>query len=118
MGQGLDACIGVAEHGNSAELVTIAADGSLLDRRRIDLTLRPARRILIITKVRGPWDDAYADSPWARKILACLRRFALVERVRNAAGAGARMSEDAGFRRCKFRLARMRDSVWCPFRSS
>ena len=33
------ATVGVAEHGNSAELVTLAGvDGALLDRRRIDLT--------------------------------------------------------------------------------
>jgi len=30
--------VGVAEHGNSAILVTVAPDGRLLDRRRIDLT--------------------------------------------------------------------------------
>src|SRR5579864_2108545 len=30
--------VGVAEHGNSAELVTVMAGGELLDRRRIDLT--------------------------------------------------------------------------------
>ena len=32
--------VGVAEHGNSAILVTVAPDGRLLDRRRIDLTDR------------------------------------------------------------------------------
>jgi hypothetical protein len=32
------ASVGVAEHGNSAELVTVARGGELLDRRRIDLT--------------------------------------------------------------------------------
>lgn len=32
------ATVGVAEHGNSAELVTLASDAELLDRRRIDLT--------------------------------------------------------------------------------
>jgi hypothetical protein len=32
------AAVGVAEHGNSAVLVTVAPDGALLDRRRIDLT--------------------------------------------------------------------------------
>jgi hypothetical protein len=32
------AAVGVAEHGNSAVLVTVAPDGEFLDRRRIDLT--------------------------------------------------------------------------------
>ena len=34
------ATVGVAEHGNSAVLVTVAPGGELLDRRRIDLTDR------------------------------------------------------------------------------
>src|SRR5258705_14000065 len=34
------AAVGVAEHGNSAVLVTVAPGGELLDRRRIDLTDR------------------------------------------------------------------------------
>lgn len=33
-----EATVGVAEHGNSAVLVTVAPGGELLDRRRIDLT--------------------------------------------------------------------------------
>jgi hypothetical protein len=32
------ATVGVAEHGNSAVLVTLAPGGKCLDRRRIDLT--------------------------------------------------------------------------------
>ena len=32
------AILGVAEHGNSAVLVTLASDGEFLDRRRVDLT--------------------------------------------------------------------------------
>jgi len=32
------ATVGVTEHGNSAVLVTVASDGELLDRHRIDLT--------------------------------------------------------------------------------
>lgn len=32
------ASLGVAEHGNSAILVTVTPNGELLDRRRIDLT--------------------------------------------------------------------------------
>ena len=33
-----EAVVGVAEHGNSAVLVTVAPGAELLDRRRIDLT--------------------------------------------------------------------------------
>jgi hypothetical protein len=42
------ASVGVAEHGNSAELVTVARGGELLDRRRIDLTsgLPTPRRVV------------------------------------------------------------------------
>jgi hypothetical protein len=32
------AIVGVAEHGNSALIVTVSPRGELLDRRRIDLT--------------------------------------------------------------------------------
>ena len=32
------ATVGVAEHGNSAEIVTLAPGGGFLDRRRVDLT--------------------------------------------------------------------------------
>jgi hypothetical protein len=33
-----EATVGVAEHGNSAVLVTVTGSGELLDRRRVDLT--------------------------------------------------------------------------------
>jgi hypothetical protein len=81
------ASVGVAEHGNSAVLVTLGPDGQLLDRRRIDLTeglpTHPYHH-------EGSWAiGRYADSPWARKI-SLPDAIALVERVREAAARGAR----------------------------
>lgn len=79
--------VGVAEHGNSAVLVTLGADGKLLDRRRIDLTrglpTHPYHH-------EGSWAvGRYVNSPWARKI-SLADAVALVERVREAAAIGAR----------------------------
>jgi hypothetical protein len=81
------ASVGVAEHGNSAVLVTVGSDGRLLDRRRVDLTrglpTHPYHH-------EGSWAvGRYADSPWARKI-SLAEAIALVERVREAAALGAR----------------------------
>jgi len=86
------AAVGVAEHGNSAVLVTIASDGQLLDRRRIDLTrglpTHPYHH-------EGSWAiGRYINSPWARKI-SLPDAIALVERVRDAAAHGAREGLDA-----------------------
>ena len=80
------AAVGVAEHGNSAVLVTVAPGGELLDRRRIDLTrglpTHPYHH-------EGSWAiGRYADSPWARKI-SLPDAIALVARVRDAAAHGA-----------------------------
>ena len=82
------AAVGVAEHGNSAVLVTIAR-GELLDRRRIDLThalpTHPYHH-------EGSWAvGRYLDSPWARPI-SLADAVALVERVRESAARGARES--------------------------
>jgi hypothetical protein len=79
----------VAEHGNSAELVTVARGGELLDRRRIDLTsglpTHPHHH-------EGSWAvGRYRNSPWARAI-SLPDAVALVERVREAAARGARES--------------------------
>ena len=80
--------VGVAEHGNSAELVTIARGGKLLDRRRIDLTgpelpTHPYHH-------EGSWAvGRYANTPWARPI-SLPDAIALVERVHAAADHGAR----------------------------
>lgn len=81
------ATVGVVEHGNSAVLVTVAAGGELLDRRRIDLTAglptHPHHH-------QGSWAvGRYANSPWARPI-SLADAVALVERVRESAARGAR----------------------------
>lgn len=86
------AAVGVAEHGNSAILVTVGSDGQLLDRRRIDLTrglpTHPYHH-------QGSWAvGRYINSPWARKI-SLPDAIALVERVREAAAQGAREGLDA-----------------------
>jgi hypothetical protein len=83
------AAVGVAEHGNSAVLVTVAPDGALLDRRRIDLTrdlpTHPYHH-------EGSWAvGRYLNSPWARPI-SLIDAVALVERVHAAAALGARQS--------------------------
>src|SRR5690242_1339752 len=82
------ATVGVAEHGNSAVLVTVAPDGELLDRRRIDLTERgmpthPHHH-------EGSWAvGRYLNTPGARQ-LSLADAVALVERVRASAARGAR----------------------------
>ena len=87
------AAAGVAEHGNSAVLVTVAPDGEFLDRRRIDLTesglpTHPHHH-------EGSWAvGRYRDSPWAREI-SLAEAVALVERVRESAARGAREGLEA-----------------------
>jgi len=86
------AAVGVAEHGNSAVLVTLAPDGAFLDRRRIDLThglpTHPYHH-------EGSWAvGRYLNSSWARTI-SLPDAVALVERVREAAARGARESLEA-----------------------
>jgi hypothetical protein len=82
------ATVGVAEHGNSAVLVTLAPGGELLDRRSIVLTERglpthPHHH-------EGSWAvGRYKSSPWAREI-SLPEAVALVERVRESAARGAR----------------------------
>jgi hypothetical protein len=83
------ATVGVAEHGNSALLVTVAPDGELLDRRRIDLTsglpTHPYHH-------EGAWAvGRYLNSPWARPI-SLAEAVALVARVNDSAMQGARRS--------------------------
>jgi hypothetical protein len=81
--------VGVAEHGNSAVLVTLAR-GCVIDRRTIDLTrnlpTHPYHH-------EGSWAiGRYAGSPWAKKI-SLAKAIALVEeRVHEAAARGARAS--------------------------
>jgi hypothetical protein len=86
------AVVGVAEHGNSAILVTLGPNGALLDRRRVDLThelpTHPYHH-------EGSWAvGRYLDSPWARPT-SLANAIALVERVREAAARGARESLEA-----------------------
>ena len=87
------AAVGVAEHGNSAVLVTVAPGGELLDRRRIDLTDRglpthPHHH-------EGSWAvGRYRNSPGARA-LSLADAVALVERVRASAARGARENLEA-----------------------
>src|SRR5262245_52343875 len=84
------ATVGVAEHGNSAVLVTLAPGGELLDRRRIDLTDRglPSHP----HHHEGSWAvGRYLNSPWARTV-SLAEALALVERVRASAARGARES--------------------------
>jgi hypothetical protein len=85
--------IGVVEHANSAVLVTVAADGKLLDRRRLDLTARdlpthPHHH-------EGSWAvGRYLNTPGART-LSLADAVTLVERVRRAAARGAREGLEA-----------------------
>ena len=87
------ATVGVAEDGNSAVLVTVAAGADLLDRRRIDLTDRglpthPHHH-------EGSWAvGRYLNIPGARA-LSVAEAVALVERVRASAARGAREGLEA-----------------------
>ncbi|MFM2287477.1 MAG: hypothetical protein RL684_620 [Pseudomonadota bacterium] len=86
------AVVGVAEHGNSAILVTVAHGGELLDRRRIDLTTglptHPYHH-------EGAWAvGRYLDSPWAKPI-PLADAIALIQRVHEAAEHGARGALEA-----------------------
>ena len=83
------AAVGVAEHGNSAVLVTVGPGGELLDRRRIDLThglpTHPYHH-------EGSWAvGRYVNSAWARPT-SLADAVALVGRVHEAAARGARGS--------------------------
>ena len=84
------AAVGVTEHGNTAVLVTVASDGELLDRRRVELTdsdlpTHPHHH-------EGSWAvGRYRNSPWAREI-SLAEAIGLVERVRESAARGARES--------------------------
>jgi hypothetical protein len=104
------AAVGVAEHGNSAVLVTVAPDGDLLDRRRIDLTrglpTHPYHH-------EGSWAvGRYRNSPWAREI-SLADAVALVERVRDSASRGAHESLEALAAAVPVRIASIAIRV-CP----
>jgi hypothetical protein len=103
--------VGVAEHGNSAVLVTVGPDGRLLDRRRIDLTepglpTHPHHH-------QGSWAvGRYLDSPWARPTTLA-DALALVERVRESAVHGARAGLEALAASLPLPIARIAIRV-CP----
>jgi hypothetical protein len=89
---GQTAVVGVAEHGNSALLVTVEPDGKLLDRRRIDLTkglpTHPYHH-------EGSWAvGRYLNGPWTREI-SLADAMDLIERVHIAAARGAREALEA-----------------------
>jgi len=87
------ATVGVAEHGNSVVLVTVAPGGELLDRRRVELTERglpthPHHH-------EGSWAvGRYLNTAGART-LSLADAVALVECVRASAARGARESLEA-----------------------
>ena len=87
------ATVGVAENGNSAVLVTVTAQGELLDRRTIDLTdpgmpTHPHHH-------EGSWAvGRYLNTPGAR-VISLADAVALVERVRASAAKGARVGLEA-----------------------
>jgi hypothetical protein len=81
------AAVGVTEHGNSAILVTIAPGGTLIDRRRVDLT-DPSLPALPHHH-EGSWAmGRYLNSSWARPI-SLADAIELVHRVRESAAHGA-----------------------------
>ncbi len=88
-----NAAVGVAEHGNSADLVTVSSDGELIDRRRIDLTegglpTHPYHH-------EGAWAvGRYKNSAWSREI-SLEEAIELIELVHEAAAHGARASLEA-----------------------
>jgi hypothetical protein len=83
----------VAEHSNTAILVTVAPGGKVVDRRRLELTERdlpthPHHH-------EGSWAvGRYLDTPGARA-LSLADAVALVERVRASAVRGARVGLEA-----------------------
>jgi hypothetical protein len=87
------ATVGVAEHSSAAVLVTVAAGGELLDRRRVEL-IEPG----LPTHPHhheGSWAvGRYLNTPGARA-LSLPDAVALVERVRASAARGARESLEA-----------------------
>jgi hypothetical protein len=86
------ATVGVAEHGNSAILITLAPGVRILDRRRIDLTTglptHPYHH-------EGSWAvGRYLNSSWSQPI-SLAAAVALIERVHASATCGAQESLQA-----------------------
>ena len=104
------ATVGVAEHGNSAVLVTVARGGELIDRRSVDLTrglpTHPYHH-------EGSWAvGRYLNSSWSRPI-SLAAAVALVQRVHEAAAGGARDSLEALARDVSVPIAKIAIRV-CP----
>lgn len=104
------ATVGVAEHGNSAVLVTVASGGELIDRRSVDLTrglpTHPYHH-------EGSWAvGRYLASSWSRPI-SLSEAVALVQRVSAAAARGAREGLEALAREVSVPIARIAIRV-CP----
>src|SRR5262245_47494514 len=75
-----DAIIGISDHGGWAVLVTVAADGTLLDRRRIELVDEDLPKI-----------PHHSEG----QVLPIEEAVALVDRVRASADRHARLGLDA-----------------------
>jgi len=87
MSVALGAIVGVAENGNSAELVTVGPGHQVVDRRRVELThglpTHPHHH-------EGSWAvGRYRDTAWSRDV-SLKEALALIETVRDAAAQGAR----------------------------
>ena len=104
------ATVGVAEHVNTAVLVTVAQGGELLDRRQVALTgpgvpTHPHHR-------EGSWAmGRYMSTPGARAI-PLAEAVALVERVREAAVSGAREGLSALASAVPMPIARIAIRAW------
>jgi hypothetical protein len=84
------ATVGVAENGNSAELVTLTRGCVILDRRHIDLT--PPRTPTHPYHHEGAWAvGRYLNTPGAHG-MPLAEAVALIERVHALAAAGAHAS--------------------------
>lgn len=103
--------MGVVEHANAMVLVTLAADDTVVDRRRVELTgpglpTHPHHH-------EGSWAvGRYLKTPGARR-LSLAEAVALVERVRAAAEQGARDGLDALASAVPLPIARIAIRV-CP----
>ena len=87
------AVVGVAEHGSSAVLVTVAPGGELIDRRRIDLIdsglpSHPHHH-------QGSWAVGRYLKTTGARALSLADAVALVKRVRASAARGARRNFEA-----------------------
>lgn len=90
---GATACVGVVEHANRAVLVTVSADGVLLDRRHLALT--DAELPTHPHHHEGSWAVGRYRHTAGARVLPLADVVALVARVREAAEEGARLGLEA-----------------------